>query len=239
MPMIQTRRQFLTTLSLTGAAGLVGAPRALAAEGAVETTTVRLAKGPGICIAPQYVAEELLRAEGFTDIRYVDGPPGATEPVAHRQGRFRYELCVELRQGHRRRRADHAGGRRDGRLLRIVRSESVANLTLGARSSPSRKSRQFTSTAAATTYTGGGRRSGRCGGSGHNRRYTARRSLCAAHGACSTARCGSRSAIAAPIRGRPPGSQSTRRWREMDSNHRSPVGTAFPAELAGLRVGAF
>ena len=83
MPMIQTRRQFLTTLSLTGAAGLVGAPRALAAEGAVETTTVRFEKNPGICIAPQYVAEELLRAEGFTDIRYVDGPPGATEPVAH------------------------------------------------------------------------------------------------------------------------------------------------------------
>jgi NitT/TauT family transport system substrate-binding protein len=55
----------------------------LAAEGALETTTVRLAKNPGICIAPQYVAEELLRAEGFTDIRYVDGPPGATEPVAH------------------------------------------------------------------------------------------------------------------------------------------------------------
>src|SRR5207244_9362149 len=24
-----------------------------------------------------------LRAEGFTDIRYVDGAPGATEPVAH------------------------------------------------------------------------------------------------------------------------------------------------------------
>jgi NitT/TauT family transport system substrate-binding protein len=83
MPMMQTRRQFLTTLSLTGAAGLVGAPRALAAEGAVETTTVRFEKNPGICIAPQYVAEELLRAEGFTDIRYVDGPPGATEPVAH------------------------------------------------------------------------------------------------------------------------------------------------------------
>jgi NitT/TauT family transport system substrate-binding protein len=83
MPVVQTRRRFLTTLSLAGAAGLVGAPPAPAAEGALETTSVRLAKNPGICIAPQYVAEELLRAEGFTDIRYVDGPPGATEPVAH------------------------------------------------------------------------------------------------------------------------------------------------------------
>jgi NitT/TauT family transport system substrate-binding protein len=43
----------------------------------------QIGKSPGICTAPLYVAEELLRAEGFTDIRYVDGPPGATEPVAH------------------------------------------------------------------------------------------------------------------------------------------------------------
>src|SRR5713101_8615226 len=67
MPMMQTRRRFLTTLSLAGAAGLVGPQRAFAMEGALETTTVRLANLPGICIAPQYVAEELLRAEGFAD----------------------------------------------------------------------------------------------------------------------------------------------------------------------------
>jgi NitT/TauT family transport system substrate-binding protein len=36
-----------------------------------EITTVRIEKDPVICIAPQ-VVEELLRAEGFTDIRYVD-----------------------------------------------------------------------------------------------------------------------------------------------------------------------
>jgi NitT/TauT family transport system substrate-binding protein len=71
-----TRRRFLTTLSSAGAAGLLGVPRALGAEGVLETTTVRLTKVPGICLAPQYVAEELLRAEGFTEIRYVDAPPG-------------------------------------------------------------------------------------------------------------------------------------------------------------------
>ena len=74
MPKTQTRRRFLTTLSLAGAAGLVRAPRALAAEAALETTTVRLGKSASICIAPGYIAEELLRAEGFTDIRYVDLP---------------------------------------------------------------------------------------------------------------------------------------------------------------------
>jgi NitT/TauT family transport system substrate-binding protein len=72
MAMMQTRRRFLTTLSLAGAAGFVGAPRALAAEGPLETTTVRITKSPGICTAPQYVAEELLRTEGFIDVRYVE-----------------------------------------------------------------------------------------------------------------------------------------------------------------------
>jgi NitT/TauT family transport system substrate-binding protein len=68
----QTRRQFLTTASSAAVAGLAGAPRVLAAEGALETTAVRIVKSPAICIAPQYIAEELLRAEGFTDIRYVE-----------------------------------------------------------------------------------------------------------------------------------------------------------------------
>jgi NitT/TauT family transport system substrate-binding protein len=78
MAMTQTRRHFLSTLSAVGAAGLVRAPRASAAEAALETTTVRLTKSAAICIAPEYVAEEFLRAEGFTDIRYVDLPETTT-----------------------------------------------------------------------------------------------------------------------------------------------------------------
>ena len=72
MPMAQTRRRFLTTLSFAGAASLVRAPRIQAAEGPLETTAVRLSKVPALCFAPQYAADELLRAEGFTDIRYVE-----------------------------------------------------------------------------------------------------------------------------------------------------------------------
>jgi NitT/TauT family transport system substrate-binding protein len=75
MAMTQTRRRFLTTLSLAGAAGLLAPPSA-AAEGALETTTVRIGKGPAICLAPVYITEELLRGEGFTDIRFVEGPVG-------------------------------------------------------------------------------------------------------------------------------------------------------------------
>ena len=74
MPMGQTRRRFLSTLSLTGAGGLLRAPRILAADETLETTTVRLNKNPGTCFAPLYFAEELLRTEGFTDIRYVEIP---------------------------------------------------------------------------------------------------------------------------------------------------------------------
>jgi NitT/TauT family transport system substrate-binding protein len=77
MSQSQTRRRFLTTLAATGAAGLLRTPRVLAAHGALETTGVRIGKLGAICLAPQYISENLLRAEGFTDIRYVEVPPPA------------------------------------------------------------------------------------------------------------------------------------------------------------------
>jgi NitT/TauT family transport system substrate-binding protein len=43
----------------------------VAADPPPETTTLRLGKVPSLCLAPQYVAEEFLRAEGFTKIEYV------------------------------------------------------------------------------------------------------------------------------------------------------------------------
>ena len=71
MPITQTRRRFLTTLRWP-ARRPSPRPGARRRRVPLETTTVRLAKVPTICIAPQYIADELLRAEGFTDIRYVD-----------------------------------------------------------------------------------------------------------------------------------------------------------------------
>jgi NitT/TauT family transport system substrate-binding protein len=70
--MMQTRRRFLTTASLAGAAGIARVPKVKAKEGPLETTTVRILRNSGICLAPQYVADQLLRAEGFDDVRYVD-----------------------------------------------------------------------------------------------------------------------------------------------------------------------
>ena len=72
MQMRQTRRGFLTSASMALGATLLAAPPA-AAEETLETTSLRLIKSSSICSAPQYVAEELLRAEGFTDIRYIAG----------------------------------------------------------------------------------------------------------------------------------------------------------------------
>ncbi len=82
MQTTQNRRRLLASLAATGAAAFIGPPPAEAQDGRLETTTIRIAKIAGICIAPQYVAEELLRAEGFTDIRYVATEPGMQAALA-------------------------------------------------------------------------------------------------------------------------------------------------------------
>jgi len=79
MPFVQTRRRLLTDLVFIGAAGLGGvgltglsySGQSRASERPPEITTIRLAKSPIACLAPQYVAAELLRIEGFTDVQYV------------------------------------------------------------------------------------------------------------------------------------------------------------------------
>src|SRR5215475_8796012 len=47
-----------------------------------ETTTIRLAKNPSICIAPQYVVSDLLNAEGFTNVVYVESDAGVEQTKA-------------------------------------------------------------------------------------------------------------------------------------------------------------
>jgi NitT/TauT family transport system substrate-binding protein len=83
------RRQFLRSVVGLGlsAAGLAlldscgGQPVApgVATE-TLETTTLTLTKAPpSVCIAPQHVAEELLRQEGFTNIRYAKAEGGTVD----------------------------------------------------------------------------------------------------------------------------------------------------------------
>jgi NitT/TauT family transport system substrate-binding protein len=73
--MLRSRRSFLASLSLAGAASLLDRGDSLAQERPPEITTVRIPTGSLICNAPTYIADELLRAEGFTDIQHVPVTP--------------------------------------------------------------------------------------------------------------------------------------------------------------------
>jgi NitT/TauT family transport system substrate-binding protein len=77
-----SRRQLLkgvagVGLSVAGGSLLAGcanrvAPFLASSKGEqLETTRIRLSQIAGVCVAPQYVADGLLRAEGFTDVQYV------------------------------------------------------------------------------------------------------------------------------------------------------------------------
>jgi NitT/TauT family transport system substrate-binding protein len=68
------RRTFLRGIGATTAATIFGRPYPAGAERPPETTKLRLAQISGICVAPQYVASELLRVEGFKDVQYVTIP---------------------------------------------------------------------------------------------------------------------------------------------------------------------
>ena len=72
-----SRRAFLRGLSAIGTTGMLGVrPGRVEAEPPPETKRIRLIHRPSLCEAPNYVAEELLQAEGFTDIQYVKREEG-------------------------------------------------------------------------------------------------------------------------------------------------------------------
>jgi NitT/TauT family transport system substrate-binding protein len=98
MALMHSRRDLAVKLSAAGAAALLRSKSTLADEPAPETTAVRLIKIPGICIAPQYVAEELLRAEGFTDILYVPSEAGQlqAEVIARGDADFSLNFAAPL-----------------------------------------------------------------------------------------------------------------------------------------------
>ena len=71
------RREFLAKTGAAGTALYLSTYSSLSfavKEPPPETTVLRLRKWVPACWVPFYVAEPLLRAEGFTDIRYVSGP---------------------------------------------------------------------------------------------------------------------------------------------------------------------
>ena len=101
-----SRREFLGGLALGGTAGFLGLqPGLVAAEPPPETTKIRLVQIPGICQAPQFVAEELLRSEGFTEVHYLkkEGTEGIEKALASGEadltGHFAAPLLLRLEAG--------------------------------------------------------------------------------------------------------------------------------------------
>lgn len=67
-----SRRDFLGRSTIAGTVALLGQRSARAgAELPPETRTLRVAATTQLCLAPLYVADEMLAAEGFTDLRRV------------------------------------------------------------------------------------------------------------------------------------------------------------------------
>jgi len=67
-----SRRDFVRGLTLAGTTGLIGfRPKPAHADPPPETTTLRIPEVAVTCVAPQYVAEEFLYTEGFTNVRFL------------------------------------------------------------------------------------------------------------------------------------------------------------------------
>ena len=134
----QTRRELIKRMGRLGlaTAGLailtgcgIGSGRSsapLAGEAPLETTTIRLVQVPTICQAPQYVVEDLLKSEGFTDVQYVQkaGTKGIEEALASGEAdvnmHFAAPLVLRIDAGDP---ITILGGR-SRRLLRALRQRS-------------------------------------------------------------------------------------------------------------------
>ena len=100
------RREFLNTLGLAGTAALLGLRSApAAAEPPPETTRLRIPWVPSTCRSPEWIAEELLRAEGFTEVTYVmkEGTQGMARALATGEadigGHFAAPVILRLEAG--------------------------------------------------------------------------------------------------------------------------------------------
>jgi NitT/TauT family transport system substrate-binding protein len=102
-----SRREFLSTAALAGTGALLGwQSNSFAAEPPPETTRIRLLRIPSTCHTPQYLAEDLLRSEGFADVEYIsrassaDIAPALAAGEADINMNFAGPILLNLDAGH-------------------------------------------------------------------------------------------------------------------------------------------
>lgn len=66
-----SRRRFLSAAAVLSASGLFGYTRNLRAEPPPEVKKIRLVYDLAVCFAPQYLAEEFLYLEGFSEVEWI------------------------------------------------------------------------------------------------------------------------------------------------------------------------
>jgi len=112
----------VSALSWAGAASLMTSPRAFAAEGPLETVSVRITKNQGICYAPAVFRRGVAarrRLYRYRICRHDSGRNSDGDRAG--QSRFRYGLCAAICARHRCRCPDHGYRRGHGRMRGIVR----------------------------------------------------------------------------------------------------------------------
>ena len=100
------RRAFLRGAAVAGLVARVGLDaRRTDAQGPPETTRLRIPQFPSSCRSPEWLAGELLRAEGFTDVQFVrvEGTLGVERALASGEadlgGHFAAPVILRLEAG--------------------------------------------------------------------------------------------------------------------------------------------
>jgi NitT/TauT family transport system substrate-binding protein len=103
---VWTRREFLAKLGCAAAGALLGSTAdAFAAEPLPETKRIRIPQISSTCRSPEWIAEELLRTEGFDDVQYipVKGTQGVERALASGEadlaGHFAAPVILRLEAG--------------------------------------------------------------------------------------------------------------------------------------------
>ena len=93
------RRTLVRAFAAAGATSVLSFPwNSAFAEPPPETSRIRISGVPTVCLSPQYVAAELLRGEGFSDVEYVNSGPSRVGgvPGAQALGEGQYDIGMNF-----------------------------------------------------------------------------------------------------------------------------------------------